>query len=287
MFDYLSSAEWREQWTYRTLLALENGSLVVVSSILTAAVVLGLQMLFDLHTIRSKLSSSSSSQTSVLLSTREALLHHFSKRQFTLSVLFTLLAVSIWVVDVILGSWEIYSKVSDNDKHYPEGFWLQLGIRVLGMMCVLVATMIAVPLVQIVGFGLWMQSKICSTCNRSEDNGDVMLSSAAIREVLPQARTIATYLHLFWSAGFFCIVAFWSPMAKNFIIRSVILQGAVGSVNAWSHASFGLIWRAEKLRQEVLEEDVRRLGARAMTEKCLDEMKKIYVEEEKQALLPK
>ncbi|KAM3418239.1 hypothetical protein BST61_g4240 [Cercospora zeina] len=287
MFEDIFSAEWRKQWTYRTLPELENGSLVVVSFLLMTAMMLSLQMLSNLLTIRSKLSSSSSSQTSILISTREALLHHFSKRQFTLSVLFALFAISIWIVDVIVGSWEIYSEVSDGDKQYPEGFWFQLGIRVLGMMCVLIATMIAVPLVQIVGFGLWMQSKIHSTCNRIGENDELMLSSAAVQKLLPQARTIATYSQLFWSAGFFCIVAFWSPMAKNFIIRSVILQGAVGSVNAWSHASFGLIWRAEKLRQEVLEEDVRLLGARAMTEKCLSEMKRIYVEEEKQALLPK
>lgn len=287
MFEDLFSEEWRKQWTYRTLPDLENGSLVVISFLLTTAVILSFQTLINLLRVRSKLSSSSSPQASILLSTREALLHHFSKRQFAISVLFTLLAACIWTVDVILGSWEIYDDVSNKDTQYPEGFWFQLGIRVMGMMCVLIATMIAVPLVQIVGFGLWMQSKIRSTCDGSAHSGEVMISSAAVRKLLPQARTIATYLQLFWSAGFFCIVAFWSPMAPNFIIRSVILQGAVGSVNAWSHASFGLIWNGEKLRQEVLKEDVRRLGARAMTEKCLGEMKRLYVDQEKEALLPK
>lgn len=85
------------------------------------------------------------------------------------------------------------------------------------------------------------------------------------------------------SLAFFTLVAFWSPSTYHCVIRAILLQSAVGSVQAWSHMSFALNWRPEAARTAELMEA---LSARAVANHYCKQVKAIYVEKSDHSVLP-
>ncbi|KAI5369896.1 hypothetical protein Slin15195_G007740 [Septoria linicola] len=274
MSSTATSADWKTYWVNRTLPGLDDAAIFVLYAIAGASLVLGLQALLRLRQCRKDISADPSKRAATFAAC-DADLVHFSKRQFKLSLILSTLAGALWITDAVIGASELYDDVANKGSRYPAGFWLALAIRLVGIMAILLFTQFAAPLAQMVAFCMWMQSR--------REKISAATKSSTLAALIPEARTLATFIMQFWSAGFFALVAFWSPLSPHYVMRGIMLQAIAGSVNAWSHMSFVLNWRADKVQALELMDTI---SAREATTKCIAGAKTLYSEKADASVLP-